>query len=133
MAGEVFAPCTMTRAQRAAYDVPAEVVDKCNQWLGVFYQSEIDALAAKGRFYDGQLAIAQQGFWIVAAICIAGLVFSAWQLWRATTLTDSEIEIGMQSIKIRSAYIGIVVLVLSLAFFFIFFTQVFTFAFGEAP
>ncbi len=129
--GAPFTPCTMSKEQRAIFDIPPEIIKSCNEWIGAYYQSQIKSLTIKAEFYTGQLAITQQAFWIVAAISVCGLLFSAYQLVRATTFGMSEMEASLKSVKIRSAYVGVTVLVISLVFFFVFFTEVFRFTFTE--
>jgi hypothetical protein len=67
--------------------------------------------------------------WVVVAVVLCGLVFSAVQLAAAVRLgRDSEgnLEIGAQGLKITSSVIGLFVLAMSIAFVVIFVDQIYS-------
>lgn len=67
--------------------------------------------------------------WVVVLVVIAGLAFSAIQLFDALRVgrdTNGNIELSAQGIKVTSSVVGVVVLALSIAFVVIFVNQIYS-------
>ncbi|MEA2343403.1 MAG: hypothetical protein QOF63_1572 [Thermoanaerobaculia bacterium] len=68
-------------------------------------------------------------FWMVLGLVISGVAFSAIQFFfairRGTTEFSQELEVSAQAVKIRSQFLGVVTLALSLAFFYLYLTNVY--------
>ena len=73
--------------------------------------------------------------WVVVIVCLSGVVFSGYQLWRATAPTPSgatptalgetTVEASWQNVRITSSVIGLVVLVISVAYLYLFLKEVY--------
>lgn len=63
---------------------------------------------------------------LVALVIVSGLLFSAMQLWQslraATMPLSNDIEISASKVRLTTSVIGVIVLAISLAFFYIFIT-----------
>jgi hypothetical protein len=68
-------------------------------------------------------------FWMVLSLVLAGVTFSAIQfgvaLRRRTEFSDAEIAMSVEGVKIRSQFLGIITLALSLAFFYLYLKTVY--------
>lgn len=68
--------------------------------------------------------------WLVILVVISGVVFSGVQLWRASSIKDlggeSTIEIEARKVKITSSVVGVIVLSISIVFFYFFLVEVYT-------
>lgn len=75
-------------------------------------------------------------FWIVVAVVISGLVFSGIQFYLSYASSNktnkeenlenkTELEISAQGVKLSSSIIGIIILVISLAFFYMYLIYVY--------
>jgi hypothetical protein len=66
---------------------------------------------------------------LVVIVVIAGVLFSAFQLWKSISTAgvqlNSEMEVSAKNVRITSSVVGIVVLVVSTAFLYIYTTQVY--------
>jgi hypothetical protein len=78
--------------------------------------------------------------WLVVAVCTAGIAFSGVQLWRATaprpvgdpsnqpSVADplgTNIELSWQNVRVTSSVIGLVVLVISVVYLYLFLKEVY--------
>jgi hypothetical protein len=76
-------------------------------------------------FYE-QRIILRISIALVALVVISGVFFSAVQLWQSLRVAgatmSSDLEISASKVRLTSSVIGVVVLVISLAFFYIFFS-----------
>jgi hypothetical protein len=63
---------------------------------------------------------------LVALVVVSGVAFSALQLWQslgvAGATMSNDLEISASKIRLTSSVIGVIVLAISLAFFYVFFT-----------
>ena len=66
---------------------------------------------------------------MVLALVLAGVAFSALQfgfaLRRKTDFSDAEIAMSMEGVKVRSQFLGVITLALSLAFFYLYLKTVY--------
>lgn len=67
--------------------------------------------------------------WLVVIVVFSGVLFSGLQLWRAGSIKDlggqSSIEIEARKIKITTSIVGILVLAISIIFFYFFLIEVY--------
>jgi hypothetical protein len=77
--------------------------------------------------------------WVVVVVCLSGIIFSGYQLWRATAPgpvgasaeklnTDplaANVELSWQSVRVTSSVVGLVVLVISVAYLYLFLKEVY--------
>jgi hypothetical protein len=77
--------------------------------------------------------------WVVVIVCLSGVVFSGYQLWRATApgpvgggadgkTADplaTNVELSWQNVRVTSSVIGLVVLVISVAYLYLFLKEVY--------
>lgn len=80
--------------------------------------------------FKWQRSASERLLWLVVTVVISGILFSGVQLWRASSTKDlgpeSSIEIASSKIKITSSVVGLIVLVISIVFFYFFLTEVYT-------
>lgn len=66
---------------------------------------------------------------LVIVVVISGVVFSGFQLWKASQIDDfgksSSIELSVQRIKITSSVVGVIVLSISIVFLYFFLIEVY--------
>jgi hypothetical protein len=76
-------------------------------------------------------------FAMVAVLVLGGLVFSAIQFYVAlrggTAELPQEMELSLQSVKVKSQFLGVVTLALSLAFFYLYVSNVYPISVVSAP
>lgn len=81
------------------------------------------------RVFDWQSKASKYIFWMVIVLVVAGLTFSAVQFYiglrRGTVDASHEIELSMQAVKVKSQFLGVVTLALSLAFFYLYVANVY--------
>ena len=81
--------------------------------------------------------------WLVVVICLSGIVFSGYQLLKATTLVpgavekgevtkvsvsqplETTLELSTEQVRLTSSVIGLVVLIISLGYLYLFLNQVY--------
>jgi hypothetical protein len=77
--------------------------------------------------------------WVVVIVCLSGVLFSGYQLWRATAPRPvggsadksnadplaTNVELSWQSVRVTSSVIGLVVLVISVAYLYLFLKEVY--------
>jgi hypothetical protein len=66
---------------------------------------------------------------LVILVVIAGIIFSAFQLWRSVGVAgvqlNSEMEMSARNVRVTSSVVGIVVLIISIAFLYIYAREVY--------
>ena len=77
---------------------------------------------------------------MVVTVCLSGVVFAGYQLWRATATAPefngstakpagdplaTNVELSWQSVRVTSSVIGLVVLVISVAYLYLFLKEVY--------
>ena len=67
--------------------------------------------------------------WLVVVVVLSGVVFSGVQLWRASSIKDlggeSTIEIEASKVRITTSVVGVIVLAISIVFFYFFLIEVY--------
>lgn len=83
----------------------------------------------EARVFDWQLASSKAIFYVVLFLVFSGVVFSALQfavaLKRNLPASSGEAEINVKGLKVKSQYLGIITLALSLAFFYLYLKTVY--------
>ena len=68
-------------------------------------------------------------FWLVVVLVLSGIAFSGIQFWfglrRGTPDDSSEVDVSLDGLKVRSQFLGVVTLALSLAFFYLYLKTVY--------
>lgn len=76
-----------------------------------------------------QLTSSKIIFWMVIGLVLAGVIFSAIQfgvvLRRKTDFSDAELALGVEGVKVKSQFLGVITLALSLAFFYLYLKTVY--------
>lgn len=97
------------------------------QNAAVAYQ--IASLKHRQAVFAWQLTTTRIIFWMVLALVLSGVAFSAIQfavaLRRKSDFNDAEIAMGVEGVKVRSQFLGIITLALSLGFFYLYLKTVY--------
>lgn len=68
-------------------------------------------------------------FWLVVVLVLSGIAFSGIQFWfglrRGTPEDSGEVDVSLDGLKVRSQFLGVVTLALSLAFFYLYLKTVY--------
>jgi len=97
-------------------------------------QAEMDAytissLHHRAQTFAWQLTSSKVIFWMVVGLVLAGVTFSAIQfgvaLRRKSDISEGEIALNLEGVKIRSQFLGVITLALSLAFFYLYLKTVY--------
>lgn len=79
--------------------------------------------------FEWQRTASERLLWLVVVVVFSGVAFSGYQLWRASKTNDlpgdSSIEIAVQKVKITSSVVGVIVLAISIIFFYFFLIEVY--------
>ena len=93
------------------------------------YQHYIDLLAHRNAVFRWQLRASYVVLGIVALVTLAGLIFSAAQLYTALRLSQPQpnidLEVSASKVRITSSVVGVVVLTLSIVFLFLFLERIY--------
>lgn len=91
--------------------------------LNAYYDYRISGYRHREDVFAWQFFSSKIIFWVVLLIVLAGILFSAIQFFRkgASKKPDvSEVEASLQGIKVTSPVLGVVILTLSIAFFYLY-------------
>jgi hypothetical protein len=76
-----------------------------------------------------QLSASEKMLWVVVLVVFSGVVFSGFQLWKSTSLKhlagETTLVVEAQRIRLRSSVVGVVVLAISMVFFYSFLIEVY--------
>ena len=100
------------------------------------YTDYMSSLEHNRSVFEWQLRSSRTIFWVVLALVTIGILFSSLQFWKAFRLSRptsktvqqemrTELEISTRGIKVSSSVLGIIVLVISLAFLYLFLVHVY--------
>lgn len=92
-----------------------------------------DYLARKAELnlnqFEWQRSASEKLLWLVICVVVSGVVFSGYQLWRASRTSElggeSSIEIEIRKVKVTSSIVGVIVLAISIVFFYFFLIEVY--------
>ncbi len=89
----------------------------------------ITSLKHRAAIFGWQAFAAKVIFWTVIALVFSGLAFSGFQFYYAirhdTAGATQEIELSLKVIKVKSQFLGVITLALSLAFFYLYVSSVY--------
>lgn len=116
-----------------------ETEGQYNQINISYYREYYDHLAAlnaiQRRTFQWQQHASEVTLWLVVFVVISGVLLSALQLWLAffrtppgvtAALGDSTIEISKTNFRVTSSIVGIVILLISVGFLYLFLREVYT-------
>ena len=115
-------------AQKAASsdDIDAAVLKAYKEAQVKQYESMVTQADLVNQAFYEQRFISRISLALVALVVVAGVTFSAMQLWQTIKVAGSplsnDVEISASRIKLTTSVIGLIVLAISLAFFYVFFT-----------
>ena len=84
--------------------------------------------------FEWQQSASEKLIWLVVLMSVAWVVFSGFQLWRATQVVPgrdnqveltTELQISAQQVRITSSVVGIVVLLISIIYLYLFLKEVY--------
>jgi hypothetical protein len=120
-------PLNMAHAAQAAEAKPAP--PHSAELEAALSEYELWNLKHRAATFQWQFTASKIIFWMVLVLVLAGVSFSAVQfgvaLRRRTDFTDAEVAVGVEGVKIRSQFLGIITLALSLAFFYLYLKTVY--------
>ena len=100
----------------------------------------ITALRQRTAAFAWQAFASKIIFWLVVILVLSGIAFSGIQFWfglrRGTAADTGEVNVSLEGVKVRSQFLGVVTLALSLAFFYLYLRTVYPIVEGgrtEAP
>ena len=95
------------------------------------YEDHIALLDYNRRVFEWQMTSTMVSFWVVIGLVLAGLVFAAIQFLRAMRAPagdpdlTTDLEISGKGIKVSSPVLGIIILTISLGFFYLYLRHVY--------
>lgn len=108
--------------RQESYKLHLEYTKKYYSYLGQKADINIEQ-------FNWQRRASERLMWLVILVVFSGVVFSGVQLWRAANIKDlggeSTIEIEARKIKITTSVVGVVVLAISIIFFYFFLIEVY--------
>ncbi|MBS1718046.1 MAG: hypothetical protein JSS72_09995 [Armatimonadetes bacterium] len=74
------------------------------------------------RAYESQLSATNDIFWVVIVALVIGFGSGIWQLFAGVKVKgdETEIEVAMQSLKLKTKSLGVVIMFASIAMFFMY-------------
>lgn len=97
-----------------------------------YQRHQIEALEHRERLFRWQLRANQTSFVVVLVVVFAGILFSGIQFAKSLRARPGEAEasvhelsIGAQGVSVKSSVIGLIVLTISLGFFYLYLVHVF--------
>lgn len=98
-----------------------------------YQKHQIAALEHREQVFNWQLISNKVSFVVVLVLVLSGICFSAVQFWKSMQMpadkfaeaADTEFSAGADGVTVRSSVLGVVVLVISLAFFYLYLVHVF--------
>jgi hypothetical protein len=102
------------------------------KWFRRYQSHQIESLEHRERLFRWQLRANQTSFVVVLVVVFAGIVFSGIQFANSLRARPGEAEasvhelsIGAQGVSVKSSVIGLIVLTISLGFFYLYLVHVF--------
>jgi hypothetical protein len=109
--------------------VVTETTQPVDPRAAAYDQYYVEALRHRSAVFAWQASASKFVFGMVMILVLSGLVFSAVQFYismhRGTDGASNEVELSMQSVKVRSQFLGVVTLAMSLAFFYLYVSRVY--------
>ena len=89
------------------------------------YQYNINGALHREKVFKWQLISSKLIFFVVIILVIMGIVFSGLQFKKGTGDSRTELEFSKAGIKVSSSILGVIILVISLMFFYLFLIYVY--------
>jgi hypothetical protein len=92
------------------------------------YQYEIESLKYKKERYAWHGEASTKIFWVVIAIVASGIIFSGIQFYASFQQTigaTSSVKLSTSGVEVNSSVLGVIILVISIAFFYLYLTYVY--------
>lgn len=105
-------------ATECAY-ADAEVKSECLAAVRENYLYNVAALQHRRASFEWSLTASEIMFFMVLVMVLAGLVFAAIQ-FRSSAPTPTDLEISTTGLKVSSSVLGVVILAMSMAFFYVY-------------
>lgn len=116
--------------------VYTSTIEMKNNLGKVLYESYILDLRHNREIFEWQLYSSRVIFWVVLILVSIGIIFSAIQFYKSMLISRSikesdrlelqtELEVSAKGLKISSPVLGVIILVISLAFFYLFIIHVY--------
>lgn len=143
--GTVAPPESPRAGPDAVTGLPYTSTDEMRAELGrALYDGYVGSLEHNRRVFEWQLRSSRLIFWVVLGLVLVGLIFSGLQFWRAFSVGRSlskaerremqtELEISTRGVRISSSVLGVIILVISLAFLYLFLVHVYPIEHVRAP
>jgi hypothetical protein len=117
--------------------LPYTSTDTMREELGrSLYDDYVRSLEHNRRVFEWQLRSSRIIFWVVLGLVAVGLIFSGLQFWKAFHMRrpiskaehkemQTELEISKHGVRVSSSVLGVIILVISLAFLYLFLVHVY--------
>jgi len=120
---------SLSQCARSSVGVSPELQKAYVAAKKVEYKSQARLHEHRASIFEWQLMAANVVLALVVLVVSAGIIFSAMQLRKALLMDQpqdsAELELSATKIRVTSSVVGIIVLVLSLGFLYLFLTEVF--------
>lgn len=125
-------PAPPGAATEAGTRLRYSATDEMRSALGeAVYDDHIALLDYNRRVFEWQMTSTIVSFWMVIALVVAGLAFAGVQFWRAMRATagdpgmTTDLELGTKGLKVSSPVLGVIILTISLGFFYLYLRHVY--------
>lgn len=118
---------TATRPIDCTSGIPPELLEKCIAAHESYFDHYIERLAHRGDVFAWQHVSTMIIFAVVIGLVVAGIWF-AWKQFeqdRDKPPTESTLELTSKGLKITSSVLGLIILTLSLGFFYLYLVYVY--------
>jgi cell division septal protein FtsQ len=135
--GEVPPPEAPRTGPGPVTGLPYTSTDEMREELGrALYDGYVGSLEHNRRVFEWQLRSSRIIFWVVLGLVAVGLIFSGIQFWKALRVRrpiskaerremQTELEISTRGVRVSSTVLGVIILVISLAFLYLFLVHVY--------
>jgi hypothetical protein len=108
----------------------ADLLDaKYREAFAAYYAYQEQMMNVSERLFRWQQRASEISMWVVFCVVAAGVAFSGVQLWASVSKggpqPKSKLELSAQRFRIQTSVVGLVVLIISLAFFYLFLVKVY--------
>jgi hypothetical protein len=120
---------------------PAQSIEELNQIIktlqdqlrretrnGLRVEFARNLIEADRNVFDWQLRASEILMWVVIGVVVSGVLFSGYQLWFSLhigVVPQTEFEVSREKARVTSSVVGVLVLIISLAFFYLFLNEVY--------
>ncbi len=104
-------------------NIDQEAYNEYLRYVRAYYRYKADEIQVTRKAFLWQDFASKVVFWCVILLIVSGVVFSGVQFFKSfktTAVQSEEVELNLQGLKIKSSFVGLAVLAISLAFFFLY-------------